>query len=203
LGLFPSPPRDAEVGSRLAAEWAADPGDVVARLRQIDPESAERIGAKDRQRILRALEVFELTGESLSSHWSRHNPPPRFDPLLVAPDRERKALYARIEARVDSMFATGLVEEVGAILASGVAVDAHALKAIGYREVVDLLEGKCDLETAIENTKRSSRRFAKRQLTWLREVREGTVHWVPPVEDGGAAAVTQLWDKHTKERRQS
>ena len=92
------------------------------------------------------------------------------------------------------------MEEVQRILASGVPVDAHALKAIGYREVVELLQGHCDLDEAIENTKGSSRKFAKRQLTWLRGLREGTLFWVPPADEGGAAVVIEFWDQHTKGR---
>jgi tRNA dimethylallyltransferase len=201
LGLFPSPPRNPEIGGRLAAEWALDPTRLFGRLEHIDPESARRIGVNDRQRILRALEVWEATGETLTSHWKQQQTQSIYDPLLVAPQRSRDDLYARINARVDGMFASGLVEEVAAILASGVPGEAHALKAIGYRDTVALLDGRCDLPTTVENIRKSSRRFAKRQLTWLRDVREGTVHWVPPIEEGGAAAVIHLWDTHTKERR--
>jgi tRNA dimethylallyltransferase len=122
---------------------------------------------------------------------------------MVAPDRSRQDLYARIDARADRLFASGLVEEVRQILATGVPVDAHALKAIGYRQVVEMLQGECDLETAIENTRKSSRRFAKRQLTWLRGIPEGNLHWVPPAEQGGATAVTELWKQHTEGRRTS
>lgn len=202
-GLFPSPPRDSATGARLAEEWRQDPSAVFQRLQQVDDEVARRIGPKDRQRVLRALEVFELTSEPLTSHWRRHQAPPNFAPLLVAPQRSRSELYARIDARVERLFANGLVKEVERILASSVPVDAHALRAIGYRQVVELLQGSCDLEAAIENTKRSSRKFAKRQLTWLRSLREGTLHWVSPVEDGGAAAVTRLWEMHTEERRET
>jgi tRNA dimethylallyltransferase len=201
LPLFPSPPRDPQIRSRLAVAWDNDPRQVIHRLEKVDPDAAARIAPGDRQRILRALEVFDLTGEPLTSHWKRQSTAGVFDPLMVAPHRDRSDLYARIDARVDRMFASGLVEEVTAVLASGVPSNAHALKAIGYRDTIELLEGRCDLATAIENTKKASRRFAKRQLTWLRSVREGTVHWVPPVEDGGAAAVTRLWDAHTEERR--
>jgi tRNA dimethylallyltransferase len=116
---------------------------------------------------------------------------------MVAPRRPRQDLYARIDTRADRIFASGLVEEVRRILASGVPVDAHAFKAIGYRQVVELLEGRCDLQTAIEDTKRSSRKFAKRQLTWLRGFEEGALHWVPPADKGGAPAITDLWDQHT------
>jgi tRNA dimethylallyltransferase len=202
-GLFPAPPRDRMTGDRLAEEWRRDSASVFRHLQEVDPEAARRIGPNDRQRVLRALEVFDMTGEPLSSHWKRHQTPQKFDPLLAAPRRSRSELYARIDARVERLFASGLVEEVERILASSVPVEAHALRAIGYREVVEMLKGSCDLEVAIKNTKRSSRKFAKRQLTWLRGLREGTLHWVPPVEDGGAAAVTGLWKMHTEERRET
>jgi tRNA dimethylallyltransferase len=202
-GLFPAPPRNASIGARLAGEWRKDPLALFRRLEEIDDEAARRIGPNDRQRIIRALEVYELTGEALTSHWRRHEAPARYSPLLVAPQRSRSELYARIDARVERLFASGLVEEVERILASNVPDDAHAFRAIGYRQVVDMLRGSCDLEAAIEDTKRASRKFAKRQLTWLRSLREGTLQWVPPVEDGGAAAVTRLWEKHTEKRRET
>jgi tRNA dimethylallyltransferase len=200
-GLFPSAPRDPAHGEKLAEEWDRDPESVVQRLRDVDPEAAERIDPRDRQRVLRALEIYQVTGENLSSHWRRHQQPPKYDALMAAPQRSRADLYARIDARADRLFASGLVEEVRRILASGVPVDAHALKAIGYRQVVEMLEGRCDLQTAIDDTKRSSRNFAKRQLTWLRGLREGSLHWVPPAEQGGAPAITDLWDQHTGGRR--
>jgi len=200
-GLFPSPPRDPVQGERLAYEWSQNPEAVFRRLQSVDPKAAERIGAHDRQRVLRALEIFELTGESLTTHWQQHRQPQKYRDLMVAPRRARSDLYARIDARTERIFASGLVEEVRRILASGVPVDAHALKAIGYREVVEMLEGRCDLQTAIDNTKRSSRKFAKRQLTWLRGLRERSLHWVPPTEQGGVSAITNLWDQHTGGRQ--
>jgi len=202
-GLFPSPPRDGATDARLAEDWRNDPSALFRRLEEVDDEAARRIGPNDRQRIIRALEVFELTAEPLTSHWKRHQGPAKFAPLLVAPQRSRGDLYARIDARVEWIFANGFVKEVEQILASSVPVDAHALRAIGYRQVVEMLKGSCDLEAAIANTKRSSRKFAKRQLTWLRGLREGTLHWVPPAEDGGAAAVTRLWEMHTEKRRET
>ena len=200
-GLFPSTPRNPVDGEKLAKEWDRDPESVFQQLQEVDPEAAERISPKDRQRVLRALEVYEVTGETLTSHWRRHERPPKYRALMVAPRHSRSDLYARIDARADRLFAAGLIEEVRRILASGVPVDAHALKAIGYRQVVEMLEGECDLETAIDNTKRSSRHFAKRQLTWMRSLREGSLHWVPPAEQGGAPAITDLWDQHTGGRR--
>jgi tRNA dimethylallyltransferase len=196
-GLFPSSPRDPVHGERLAKAWDRDPESVFRQLQEVDPEAAERISPQDRQRVLRALEIFQVTGEALTSHQQRHQHPPKYRALMVAPQHSRPDLYARIDARADRLFASGLIEEVRRILASGVPVDAHALKAIGYRQVVEMLEKRCDLQTAIDNTKRSSRNFAKRQLTWLRGLREGSLHWVPPAEQGGASAITDLWDQHT------
>jgi tRNA dimethylallyltransferase len=199
-GLFPAPPREQEEGARLAAEWDRDPEEVFHRLESVDPDAAQRIGPHDRQRILRALEVFDQTGEPMTSHWQRHRQPSKYRVLMVAPQRARADLYARIDARAERLFASGLEEEVRRIVASGVPVDAHALKAIGYRQVVEMLQGHCDLETAVENTKRSSRRFAKRQLTWLRSLLEEGLQWVPPAEEGGASAITRFWNQHTGER---
>ena len=199
LGLFESPPSDAALRARLAAEWDADPVRTADRLRAVDPAAAARIRASDRQRVLRALEVWEATGVPISEHWRRHEPRPSYRALIAAPLRERRDLYARIDSRVDDMFSRGLEEEVTRILASGVPVSAHALKAIGYAQVVQVLSGRGDRSTAIELTKQASRRLAKRQLTWLRSLREGALEWVAPVEQGGAAAVIARWMGYTGE----
>ena len=193
LGLFESPPSDGAVRARLAAEWDADPAQTVERLRAVDPAAAARIAPGDRQRVLRALEVWELTGVPISEHWQRHRSPPRFRALILAPHRERRELYARIDLRVIDMFSRGLEEEVTRILASGVPTSAHALKAIGYAQVVQMLAAGGDRPAAIEQTKQASRRLAKRQLTWLRSLREGAIEWVAPVEQGGAASVVAKW----------
>ena len=199
LGLFDSPPGDPALQARLAAEWDADPAGTAGRLRAVDPAAAARIGAGDRQRVLRALEVWEATGVPISEHWRRHEPRPSYRALIAAPHRDRRDLYARIDLRVDDMFSRGLEEEVTRILASGVPASAHALKAIGYAQVVQMFTGREDRSTAIELTKRASRRLAKRQLTWLRSLREGALEWVAPVERGGAAAVVARWLGHTGE----
>jgi len=194
-GLFDAPPRDPKVSAALAAGWRADPAAMALRLAAVDPESALRIGANDRQRILRALEVFELTGEPLTLHWKRQQTQSLYDALLVAPEHDRGALYARIDARVERIFEAGLVGEVERLLADGVPPGAHALKAIGYREVVDMLQGRIELEAAVDSTKRASRNFAKRQMTWLRGMRPDRLHWVPSAEGAGAAAVIELWTR--------
>lgn len=203
VGLFPSPPRDPELVDRLAEDWDSDPAAVFRRLERIDPTAAEKIGPNDRQRILRALEVFDATGTPISRHWSDHRSTSAHDPVLLAPDRPRAELYAKIETRVDVMFASGLKEEVRRILASGVPRDAHALKAIGYRQLVEYDDGRCDLESAIANTKAASRKLAKRQLTWLRGLTEGTLRWLPPAEIGGTEAAVHLWSERLRGRRQT
>ncbi len=201
VGLFPEPERDPAVRRRLEAEWRESPAAVAARLEAVDPEAAARIGPADRQRILRALEVFELSRMPLSEHWRWHQRDAPYRPLMAAPARSRQDLYARIDGRVDAMFAAGLVAEVERLLESGLARDAHALKAIGYREVARYLDGSWDLETAKEETKRASRRLAKRQLSWLRNLSESPVHRVPDAADGGASRVVELWAQHTRGRR--
>jgi len=201
LGLFPSPPRDPAIRAQLERSWSRDPDVVFRRLRRVDPESAEATGCRDRQRILRALEVYEATEVPLSEHWRHHRQHPRYRPLLAMATRPREELYARIRDRVDTMFSSGFEEEVHQILASGVPGDAHALKAIGYRQIVQLFEGEFDRPTAIERTKVASRRLAKRQLTWLRSSREGEPRNVPPAEEGGTGELLRIWHRHIGESR--
>lgn len=199
FGLFDGPPRDPTVRARLQQEWEMDPGALRQQLQEIDPASAERIAARDQQRILRALEVFELTGVPLTTHWQRQRQQLRYRPLLTAPRRDRTDLYARIEARVDMMFSEGLVDEVRGLLSAGVPPRAHAFKAIGYGEVVGYVRGHWDLDTAVARTKHASRLLAKRQLSWLRHLREGHLHWVAPVEAGGTKDLIHLWHRHLEE----
>ncbi|MCP4896488.1 MAG: tRNA (adenosine(37)-N6)-dimethylallyltransferase MiaA [bacterium] len=198
MGLFPAPPRDPQVSARLQSEWDENPRAVVSRLSSIDPIAALKIGANDRQRILRALEVFETTGTSISDHRSGHTRSPRYRALMLAPERDRTALYARIDERVERMFAAGLVEEVESLLVAGVAPDSHAFKAIGYREIVTMLRGETDTETTKAQIKHASRRLAKRQITWLRQISEAAFQWVPPAECGGVDEALTLWKEHCR-----
>jgi tRNA dimethylallyltransferase len=196
LGLFPSPPRDARIRKRLVAAWRKDPATLVRRLQEVDPDAAARIDSRDRQRIVRALEVYELTAVPISKHWERTRQSPRYHPVIVAPERPREELYARIHARVDHMFRSGLEEEVNQLLVSGVPRDAHAFKAIGYRQVLEMLQGSWDRPTTIARTKQASRRLAKRQLTWLRSLREGSLQWVQPADRGGTESILAVWHQH-------
>ncbi len=151
---------------------------MLSRLREVDPEAAARLHPSDRKRILRALEVYLETGQTISAHNRRTQAiPPAFRPLWLGLDFEdRGELYRRIEARVDRMMAQGLVEETKELLASGVPEDATAMQAIGYKELIAALDCRCTLEEAAADVKKASRRYAKRQLTWFRRNRE--MHWL-------------------------
>ncbi len=176
-GLFPEPPKDAALREELEREWERDPGAMRLRLAGLDPAAAARIAANDRQRTLRALEVCLTAGRPMSDLWHEHprrNPRYSFTLLGIAPARAE--LHARIETRVKQMFAAGLVDEVRGLLAGGLSPNAHALKAIGYRESCRLLAGEFTVIAAVAAAAAATRKLAKRQLTWLRG--EKGVQWL-------------------------
>ena len=147
-------------------------------LASIDPESAQRLPVADRKRVIRALEVYFETGQTITEHNLRtQSIPPRYNPIWLGLDfTERAALYARIDLRVELMLQAGLVEEIQNLLASGIPADCTAMQAIGYKEFVDALSGNGTIEDAADQVRQSSRRYAKRQLTWFR--RNQQVHWL-------------------------
>ena len=149
---------------------------MMERLRSIDPEAAARI--HDRKRMVRALEVYYETGETITAHNLRTQAiPPKYTPLWLGLDFEDRAeLYRRIDLRVDIMLQAGLLEEIRDLLASGIPAKATSMQAIGYKEFVAALEGKVTIEEAAEEVKQASRRYAKRQLTWFR--RNKSFHWL-------------------------
>lgn len=149
---------------------------MLTRLRAVDPDSAERV--HDRKRILRALEVYLETGETITEHNRRTQAiPPKYTPLWLGLDFEsRDELYRRIDSRVGIMCQMGLLDEIRALLSSGVPEKATALQAIGYKEFIDALDGRCTLDEAADRVRQSSRRYAKRQLTWFR--RNPRMHWL-------------------------
>jgi tRNA dimethylallyltransferase len=177
FGLFPEPPKDAAVRDELERAWARDRVQVRARLAALDPVAAARIAANDRQRTLRALEVCLTAGRAMSELW-RENPrrTPRYGFRLLGIAPERVELHARIDRRVDRMFAAGLIDEVRGLLASGVSSGCHALKAIGYRESCRVLAGELATAEAVELAAAATRKLAKRQMTWLRG--EAGVQWL-------------------------
>ena len=179
LGLFAGPPADAEVRRELEARAAAaGTAALWDDLHAVDPGSAARIDPNDRKRLVRALEVFRVTGETMTEHHRRHDHKavaPRYAHVLVgvAPPRDR--LYGVIDARVDAMMAAGLVDEVKALRAAGYAPPLRSQQAIGYAELHAHLDGRSDLSRAIELVKRNSRRYARRQLSWYRP--DPAVRW--------------------------
>ena len=167
------------VRERLEAQADADGMEaMLSRLRAVDPDAARRLHLSDRKRILRALEVYLETGETITEHNRKTQAvPPRYSPLWLGLDFARRGeLYRRIDLRVDLMLEQGLVEEIRGLLADGIPERATAMQAIGYKEFVDALDGRCTIEEAADQVRQSSRRYAKRQLTWFR--RSKAIHWL-------------------------
>ncbi|MBP3478277.1 MAG: tRNA (adenosine(37)-N6)-dimethylallyltransferase MiaA [Oscillospiraceae bacterium] len=151
---------------------------MLALLASIDPDSAARLHLKDRKRIIRALEVYYETGETITAHnLKTQTIPPKYTPLWLGLDfADRADLYKRIDLRVQIMLEQGLVEEIRSLLAEGIPPKATSLQAIGYKEFVDALCGSGSLEEAAAQVQQSSRHYAKRQLTWFR--RNKQMHWL-------------------------
>ena len=156
---------------------------MLARLREIDPDTADRVF--DRKRILRALEVYLETGETITEHNRKTRLiPPKYTPLWLGLDfADRGELYRRIDKRVDIMLEMGLMEEIRSLLDSGIPEKCTAMQAIGYKEFVNALEGREPLSQAAEEVKKASRHYAKRQLTWFR--RNPAVRWLVRSGDDG------------------
>lgn len=169
-GIFPGPPASPTIRRELEALAAARGIEYLrARLAEVDPEAAARIGYRDLYRTVRALEVFQLTGRPISVHQREHRFAARdFATLTVGLAMERRRLYEAINRRFDAMIAEGLVEEVRALLAAGYDPGAPPLSTVGYRQIVSAVRGEIALAEAVAAAKRETRRLAKRQLTWFR-----------------------------------
>ena len=156
---------------------------MLTRLREIDPDTADRVS--DRKRILRALEVYLETGETITEHNRKTQLlPPKYTPLWLGLDfADRGELYRRIDKRVDIMLEMGLMEEIRSLLDSGIPEKCTAMQAIGYKEFVNALKGREPLSQAAEEVKKASRHYAKRQLTWFR--RNPAVRWLVRSGDDG------------------
>ena len=170
-GLPESPPADAAARDRLRAQEAKEGiGALYRTLEARDPAGAARIQPNDPYRIMRALEVLESTGRSLFSYRWPRTPRAEFQFLIIGLEREREELYRRIDARVNAMFAQGLVEEVKALLAMGFGPGDPGMRGIGYRELLAMRAGCQTFAEVRELIARNSRRYAKRQLTFFRAV---------------------------------
>ena len=165
---------------------------LLEELRQVDPETAKRLHPADEKRILRALEVYLETGKTISAHNAETKDlPPRYDAIWIGLRfADREDMKALIDRRVDKMAEEGLVEEVRALLESGLPRNATALQAIGYKEFLGVLEGTATEAEALAEVKLRSRQYAKRQLTWLR--RNPAIHWIEWEKERDFAKALQI-----------
>ncbi len=181
-GLFPEKQKDLSV-RRLLEKEADKYGleKLGEELKKVDPEYYRKIGKNDRIRIIRALEVFRTTKKPISEHFAETK---SFvddqNVIKIGLIIDRKSLYQRIEARVDRMFEKGIVEEVKKLLESGVKEDAPPFRAIGYQHILKYLKNEISLEEAIKSTKKSTRHYAKRQITWFKKMKG--IQWFSPYD---------------------
>lgn len=146
------------------------------KLRKIDPRAAEKIHKNNVKRVIRALEVYDITGHKFSElNTSIRKPSDKYECILIGLSMNRKLLYERINQRVDDMISKDLIDEVKALLNKGYNKNLVSMKAIGYKEIIDYLDGNKDLEEAIYTLKQNTRRFAKRQYTWF--LRDENIKW--------------------------
>ena len=171
----PAPGLRERIERRLAETGAAA---LLEELRRVDPETAARLHEADHKRIVRALEIYEQTGVPMSARDAEtRSAPPKHRALWIGLFfSDRGQLYDRINRRVDKMLESGLVDEAQDLLRSGVPDTATAMQAIGYKEITAYLRGECSLDAAVEAVKQGTRRYAKRQMTWLRKNPE--IHWI-------------------------
>lgn len=171
---IPEVPPDAELRDRLEENERSAPGTLHARLAAVDPLAAARIHPRNTRRVIRALEVYEHTGRPITTLQRRADP---VGPAIrIGLTMDRDALYRRIDARVDEQIAVGLIDEVKALLDRKYARTLPSMQGLGYKEIVEYLDGATSLEEATRRLKRNTRRFAKRQYTWFR--RDSRIRWL-------------------------
>ncbi|HZG59872.1 MAG TPA: tRNA (adenosine(37)-N6)-dimethylallyltransferase MiaA [Anoxybacillus sp.] len=165
---FSDAPSDDNYRRKLE-KFALEHGAVALheKLKEIDPQSAERIHPNNVRRVIRAMEIFHCTGKTMTEWQKQQTPDLLYDVALIGLTMEREQLYRRINERVDQMMAEGLLDEVKTLYESGVR-DCQSIQAIGYKEIYEYLDGRISLAEAVEQLKQNSRRYAKRQLTWFR-----------------------------------
>ncbi len=181
-GLFIGPAKggDVNVRERLKGEATVHgPAFLHTRLSKCDPIAAENIHPNDTYRVIRALEVYEITGKSISEYHEEHRfTDEPFQVLTIGLDMNRETLYDRINSRVDAMIDAGLVDEVKGLLDNGYSENLKPMQSIGYRHAVDYIKGRLSWDEALLTLKRDTRRYAKRQLTWFRT--DLRIAWIKP-----------------------
>jgi tRNA dimethylallyltransferase len=193
-GWVPPPrPQDLTYRRRLE-QWTEKHGHraLHARLERVDPDRAAAIDARNIRRVIRALEIYQLTGVPPSK--LRVKQPPPYDILQIGLSLDRDQLYQRIDSRIESMLAAGWLDEIRGILAAGVPVSTPALSAIGYRQLVDHLQGNSSLDEAVNEIKRLSRQFVRRQANWFKQD-DPDIHWFEAYEGvaGDIQPVIERW----------
>jgi len=177
-GLSPGPTRDDALRGRLLERERKHPGSIHRILARLDPASAARIHPNDKNKTMRALEVRLLEGAPLSAMFQRGRAPlGGFLPVKIGLDPPRDLLYARLNERARKMFDPGrLIDEVRRLLSAGVPPEAKPFESLGYKQALQMLQGRITAQQALESTQQETRRYAKRQLTWFR--REQNVEWI-------------------------
>jgi len=177
-GLFPGPARDDRLRDRLDRVASGRGVEALHRwLERVDPDSARRILPRDQKRLVRALEVYLLTGRPLTDHFGdTRSPIAGFDVLPIGLSLPREALRQRVARRVESQFARGVVAEVRALIASGVPATAHAFSGLVYRQIIEMLDGERDEAATRALIVQENMRYARRQLMWFRK--EPGVRWL-------------------------
>lgn len=196
-GLLECPPADSGLRDALRRTWGEHGHmHLFERLKTIDPESARKIHPHDKVRVIRALEIARLTGQHFSSLARRHGFKDRsFDALKICMQVNRQQLYGRINQRCLDMIEAGLVMETEGLLMKGYSPDLKPMKSLGYRYMVRFLEGTCDLDEAIRQLQRATRRYAKRQLTWFRADPE--MVWMRPEDSEGIVKKIEAFHRDT------
>lgn len=183
---------NSDLRARLMQDCAAmGKAALHERLKEVDPQAASRLHVNDVKRVVRALEVYYLTGKTLSRSAGREESP-AFNLIMYGLTMDRKELYLRIEKRVDRMMADGLVEEVRNLLNLGYSPELTSMQGLGYKEIILYLKGEASLGQAVELLKRNTRRFAKRQLTWFR--RDGRIKWIDVGKTGVEEVTGEISD---------
>ena len=181
-GLFEGPGADEQIREKLKAQAQTEGlGKLYAQLQKIDPDAAAKISSNDPRRIIRALEVYKLTGKPISSFQRQWDANASQDWTIIGLRREKTEESKRINARVKKMIDAGLVDEVKQLLAEPIPLSNQARLAIGYAEIIDHISGKTTLDDTIELIKKNTRKLAKAQRTWFKTFKN--VHWLDLAPD--------------------
>ena len=186
-GIFEGPGADFKLREGLAETESGEPGALHKMLKNVDPRAAERIHPSDIRRIVRALEVYEKTGKTISENQSQWRGEGRYDYKIAGLTRPRPELYRRIDERVENMIKNGLLDEVKTLMENGCRPEMPSMQALGYKQLLAHLDGDLNLQTAIELIKRDTRRYAKRQYTWFNA--QKNITWIDVSQQNFASSV--------------